>query len=517
MLNKQSQTLLDNFQASAQLKNPSDQGVTVSRTVSAAAVLYEAARNAVEFRAEHLIRRAAIERILRRRLIIKSTGSGIAEALIKELLWARYLENGHIPILKIDEIQETIDKYIALKTEVCKLTKNSDYANWLTGIASCEIEKKLAPAPNREALINFVYQSLKNEITLENERDQKSKNIQVYIAVHRAYAQSDEPVIRFQLFQSKYPDWIDQGPEEAVKIAKDFEKTYQEIEKELNHPAKDRLKRFIKRECAPFLVIRDLVEEDPVNFPVILTDPDLLQKKAEALLSKRYLETQTKLRRAATRSIIYIFLTKMVLAILIEVPFDLLVRKTNLLAITINTIFPPALMFVATANIGLPDNQNTQRVIDRIKNYLYEEIPTNHNIQIKVSKPSSTAFTIVYSLTFILIFGLIIAFLNRLGFSIVSKGIFLFFLCVVSFFSYRVRLDTKDYVIMEKESALTPIGDFIFLPILRVGQWLSGELSQINFLIFIFDFIIEAPFKAFFNVAEEWIHFVRIKKEEIIV
>ena len=85
MLNKQSQTLLDNFQASAQLKNPSDQGVTVSRTVSAAAVLYEAARNAVEFRAEHLIRRAAIERILRRRLIIKSTGSGIAEALIKEL------------------------------------------------------------------------------------------------------------------------------------------------------------------------------------------------------------------------------------------------------------------------------------------------------------------------------------------------------------------------------------------------------------------------------------------------
>jgi len=138
MLNKQSQTLLDNFQASAQLKNPSDQGVTVSRTVSAAAVLYEAARNAVEFRAEHLIRRAAIERILRRRLIIKSTGSGIAEALIKELLWARYLENGHIPILKIDEIQETIDKYIALKTEVCKLTKNSDYANWLTGIASCE-------------------------------------------------------------------------------------------------------------------------------------------------------------------------------------------------------------------------------------------------------------------------------------------------------------------------------------------------------------------------------------------
>lgn len=516
MLNKQAQTLLENFQPSVQQRNPLDQGVTVSRTVSAAAVLYEAARNAVEFRAEHLIRRAAIERILRRRLITQSTGSGIAENLIKELLWARYLENGHVPILKIDEIQKTIEKYIALKNEVSKYSKNGEYNNWLIGIASCEIEKKLAPAPNREALINFVYQSLKDEITLENESDPKNKNIQVYIAVHRAYAQSDEPMICFQLFQSKYPDWIDKGQEEAVKVAKDFEKTYEEIEKQLNRPAKDRLKRFIKRECAPFLVIRDLAEDDPVNFPAILADPDLLQKKAEALLNKRYLETQTKLRRAATRSIIYIFLTKMILAILIEVPFDLLLRKTNLLAITINTLFPPALMFISTANISLPDEQNTQRVIRRIKNYLYEEIPTNHNIKINVSKPGSTAFTVVYSLTFILIFGLIIAFLNRLGFSLVSKAIFLFFLCVVSFFSYRVRLDTKDYVIMEKESALSPIGDFVFLPILRVGQWLSGELSQINFLIFIFDFIVEAPFKAFFNVAEEWIHFMRVKKEEII-
>src|SRR5438477_170566 len=36
----------------------------VSRTVSLLAALYEKARNAVEFRAEHLIRRASIERIL---------------------------------------------------------------------------------------------------------------------------------------------------------------------------------------------------------------------------------------------------------------------------------------------------------------------------------------------------------------------------------------------------------------------------------------------------------------------
>ena len=88
---------------------------------------------------------------------------------------------------------------------------------------------------------------------------------------------------------------------------------------------------------------------------------------------------------------------------------------------------------------------------------------------------------------------------------------------MVFFFGYRVRLITKDYVIQEKEGALTSFTDFLFLPILRVGQILSAELAQINFLIFVFDFVIEAPFKAFFEILEEWFKFIRIKKEEITV
>ena len=54
---------------------PVESGFTVSRTVSALASLYEKARNAVEFRAEHLVRRAAIERILKRRIMLGETGS----------------------------------------------------------------------------------------------------------------------------------------------------------------------------------------------------------------------------------------------------------------------------------------------------------------------------------------------------------------------------------------------------------------------------------------------------------
>jgi len=51
---------------------------------------------------------------------------------------------------------------------------------------------------------------------------------------------------------------------------------------------------------------------------------------------------------------------------------------------------------------------------------------------------------------------------------------------------------------------------------LALGKFFSSGLSKLNFFIFIFDFIIEAPFKLIFEVVEEWIGFVKKRKEEII-
>jgi hypothetical protein len=125
-------------------------------------------------------------------------------------------------------------------------------------------------------------------------------------------------------------------------------------------------------------------------------------------------------------------------------------------------------------------------------------------------------FLAIYSILFVGTFAFIIWGLNQLHFNIVSQGIFIFFLCVVSFFAYRVRSISRDYVYQEsREGILSSFVDFMFLPIIRVGQWLSSQIARLNVLGFIFDFIIEAPLKAFLEVLEEWAHFVRVKKEEI--
>ena len=443
--------------------------------------------------------------------------------LVRELLWARYLDEDKVFQEKIGEIQETVYKYIHLNNLLIKNNSNKKegkVTDWLVGVASCEIEKKLSPAPIREALINYVYRILKEKVSIEGEKSQKNRDIQVYIAVHRAFAESDDPIIRFHLFLTYFPKWMENKKANIDQVVVEFASIYKEIESYLNYPLAGSLRRGLKREMAPFFVIRDLALEEEDEFGEIVSDLDRLEGTAKKVLKKRYRQTRTKLRRAATRSIIYIFLTKMLFALILEIPFDLLIGKTNLAAIGINTFFPPLLMFSVTASIRVPGEDNTKKVIGKIKEYFYQSNSSRTIIKISQQQDKSkraTIFNFIYLLMFIIIFGLIIWFLNYLKFNIVSQGIFLFFVCVVFFFGYRVRLITKDYVIQEKEGALTSFTDFLFLPILRVGQILSAELAQINFLIFVFDFVIEAPFKAFFEILEEWFKFIRIKKEEITV
>jgi hypothetical protein len=125
-------------------------------------------------------------------------------------------------------------------------------------------------------------------------------------------------------------------------------------------------------------------------------------------------------------------------------------------------------------------------------------------------------FSFLYLLTFIISFGCISYLLAALHFNLASQIIFVFFVTLVSFFAYRINVSAKEYEMTDRQGFLSPLIDFFFLPILRVGHVLSREIAKLNIFIFLFDFILEAPLKVIFEVVEEWVHFVRSKKEEIV-
>jgi len=53
------------------------------------------------------------------------------------------------------------------------------------------------------------------------------------------------------------------------------------------------------------------------------------------------------------------------------------------------------------------------------------------------------------------------------------------------------------------------------MPIILVGRWLSNNMSRVNIFIFIFDFIIEAPFKILVDVAEDWTKYIRERRDNM--
>lgn len=467
------------------------------KTASTLAFAFEKARNAVEYRDEHLIRQAAIERILKRRLFLNQSSEKIASLLIKELTWARYIDLQSIEYIKNDKFKKIIEKY-----------RGSEQ---LIGLCACEIDEVLNFSPINQIIINFVSSTLESIIDFD-ESDKSIKSIQIYIATERSFAKNSEVLIKYKLLKVLLPKWEDQSKLLSMLV---------KIDEHLDYKYKDLLRRKVIQMTPPFNLIRDIIIENMDELKILIEDDNKLKLKINEVLEQKYNETKNKVIRASTRSIIYIFLTKMVLAILIEIPFDILLGSINYMVLSINILFPPSLMILFNSRVKLPASNNTSLMTEKIIKYLYQDINIIEKEKLVISKERGTMdkiFYYVFLITSILLVLGILYLLNLLSFNIINQIIFLFFLSVVSFFAFRVREISNDYLLSESEndSFLNTLLDYIFLPIIKSGQWLSGQIAKVNILSFIFDFIIEAPLKTFIEILEQWLHFVRVKKEEFL-
>jgi hypothetical protein len=114
------------------------------------------------------------------------------------------------------------------------------------------------------------------------------------------------------------------------------------------------------------------------------------------------------------------------------------------------------------------------------------------------------------------VFGLIIFYLHKFGFNLLSGGLFIFFVTAVSFFAVRIRQQAKEFnVIQKREGVISFLLNFFSLPIIKLGSLLSSNISRINVFIFLFDFVLEAPFKLFIALLENIFGYVKEKREEV--
>lgn len=527
-LSQYTKALLDTLKSIKQKSKPDDNSaLSVSQTVSFFALVYERVRNAVEYREDHLILRAAIERILRRRFSLNPNGKGEAENLLRELLWARYFDNGVLGGEDTMIIQSLVDKFVLLRNQIV-IGRDSELKvfldKFLFDLITCEIEESLKPssAQIQKNLSFFIYQVLRRKIKIEGLKDDQ-KNAYFLVAIERVFGKSDIAYLRYHLFITFYKTFNEYSDNEFKNIIPKLLSIFKKIDDMAANPYVDNLAKFIRKQMPPFLILFALIKKKPGDLQTILTDREKLWNEIDTTCREKYQQLGARIRTLAVRSFIYILLTKMIFAIILEIPVSMyFYGEINRNAIIINSIFPPILMIAILGFFKVPGEENTKKIFQRIVDVIDEDKSFETKIAFipKKSTPKRPilifGFTVFYSLTFLVTLSLIYEFLTNLGFNLVSQIIFIFFVSIVSFFSYRIRQVTKELRLEEKASIIAPIGDFFFMPLLSLGKFFSTGIAKLNFFIFIFDFIIEAPFKLIFEVVEEWISFVRKRKEEII-
>jgi len=497
-----------------------DKTISVNPLVAELATWYEKLRTAMDYRADEVLLRSAIERILKRRLILGGNGQTVAAPLIRELVWARYFPDSSIPESIVSKVSSEIDLYLLLEKKIAdkhKINKGL-VGEWILHLLSSEIENILKPNNPEDLMNNFMYRIFARKVTISDDTEEV-RDIQVFIAVRRAFANDDLAFLRFHLFGQYYGIL---SHDNLDKIADHFPEGIKMIESQFKYPAKDKIYSYIKSATIPFLILDDVFRKNRGQIASLVADSDRLNLAVLNACSDRYKSIGAKIRRAIVRSVIFIFFTKALIAIFAEGTFERLIYgKIIWSSIAINIISPVVLMVIVGVLIKTPSRENSFKILKKIQTILFDEKPELERDLIVRKKPSKTdpilsfVFILFWIATFVLSFGAIIFILSKLHVNPLSQAIFMFFLAIVSFVSFRIQRTAYMYTIKDKKDNLgSLLFDFFFMPFIQVGQRFTSAISELNIVLFIFDFIIETPFKGIFAFFEQWFLFLRTQREK---
>lgn len=518
-LSRLSNLLISSFEKE-EVKNQTKTGINVNRFVSEIATWYEKFRNAMDYRDEEVVRRAAIERILKRRLLFGGTGEKIAPPLMRELLWARYFPDASISDEEIKKVGHIIDLYLELRKQL--LARQHEVKikidTLIYQLLSSHLEIMLNKSKDVEMISNFIFHLLRERIVIKDDSEE-TRDIQVFIAVRRAFAKDDIAFLRFHLFE-QYFGAITEGNVHTVAV--NFVKGYRELDKQIRYPLKERIISYVKKQLPAFLIFAEVLRKERGGIRTLIANTTEFQNSIFTTAAARYKTISSKVRTAIIRSVIFILLTKFAFAFSIEATYDnIVLGHIEWNSLIINIVAPPILMIIVSLFIRTPDNNNTKRLYDRIMNILFVDKPELDRPLLISLKPDrknpilNFIFSLLWWGAFILIFGYMDHILRLLKFSPASQGIFIFFVAIISFLTYRITQTASSYTIPAKQNFLSPVWDFLFMPIIKVGRRFTEGVSKINIFIYIFDYLIETPFKEIFGFLEKWFYFLQTKREEM--
>ena len=473
---------------------------------------YEQLRNIAEYTEQHLILRATIERFLKRHMHFTEHPSKLGYELVEELTQERYINNDSIRQGTVDLIDAYIEYYIKLQLTlhngVHHITREESI-RWTLQAASVKVEQLLTPSPKTEAFITFAYQHCLRAIDREGFSDIPPEDFDAatYCAAHRALIKSDIATTRAY--------YIAADPLRSQAID-EFIRINRQIDKLFDSGQVTRLSRLISRNGAPLRIIREVTAQASGS-SALIQQPQKLASYIGVVSDEQYQMTHSRLVKSIVRTLVFVFITKALIGLLIEIPYDIWLHGTILVTpLLVNMVFPPLYMATAIWAVKKPDEANTNAIRKQIERILY---PADNPITYRIPKRDISgalrfAFRLIYTLAYAASFGLAIWLLMLLDFSWVHIGVFFLFFSAVSFFRFRLIQQSRELDLNDRrESIFDIVADFFYTPFIKLGEWLSARYRKVNVLTTILDLLIEMPLKTTLRILQEWVRFMRDKRE----
>lgn len=486
--------------------------------------IYEKLRNAVEYKEQHLFLRSAIERYLNRNLRLLRRNEELGRELVVELVKTRYLPNDSVPIEILDPVNQMLEDYKYLLDQINAQEtgrRKEKLLDSILQIASSDIERLLVSREADELFVNFTYGVMLERLDPNFLADNNSIDLKrsLFISIHRLLLKSDVARIRYYLFYAEFPNWRSHGASSINQTAAQIGQFIDILDSSLRSKLTRKVGKLLRPHIAPFRVLHHLIleEKEPTE---LLQDTEKLKRRIELVCQSEYERIRTRVRTSIVRSIIFIFITKLSLAIILEIPYDRFVAgEIHWIPLAINLAFPPLYMLLISLDIRIPGEANTRKIVDDILAIVKNQNPDQHYAIGARQAPTSlrSLFSTLYVVGFVVIVMLLVQMLVKLNFNIISGVLFFVFLSTVSFFGVRISALAKELVVLdEKPGIIGLIIDIASSPFIRIGQWLSDTYSKINVLNFALDVIIELPFKTILRIFDDWSQYLKEKKDDLL-
>jgi len=491
--------------------------------VIGSAFVYEKIRSSLEYAEDHLIFKNAIARIFWRRynLGLNPHAKGLVSDLLAELSWADYINPEGVSKEQTEAMVAIVDRYLVFlknsrSAQISKRNLQKMAVNWL----ACEIEQLFHPSNEKDIYINYVSSVLAQNFLLpQGHQITDTDIIQLKLAIYALVLKPDYYLMQFWLLCQIYPNWTSMTHEEVTTVARSFDPYFNKVNNVFNSPNRKRYFQFAKINIAPFILLYQVLTTEKIDLDKIAQNPGLLHTRVMEAYSQSVVEARKKVWRGTMRALVFILLTKISLAFIIEIPYDRIsTGEINYLTLLINILLPPLLMLVAGTFVKSPSQKNEAVVSEAVTKLLTTGKVSEKRFSLDERKNSRTTyvFNYVYLLFTLLIIIVTVWLLVALGFNIVSIILFFLFVSAVSFFSFRIRNIALELAMKRtQDDALTSTVEFVFLPFIRMGRYLSDQIAAFNPFIIALDFLIEAPLKSILKLTNMWFRFVNAKKEDL--